>query len=152
VARDADFNETRENLHAFEIEDQTRRARRNTTSLSCKIWPLILNPIYCLESCQMASKGSSPNTDDNPSSRPFKAQTQKLKEFFSIPPPIKKLFDNFPVITYQANDLPLRAPKLERLPMLYVFSTSENARAGKPSFNPSCLKWQVSASHPQLWR
>jgi len=37
-----------------------------------------------------------------------------------------------------------RTPRSSRIPSFYVFSTDENAAAGRPSFNPGCLKWQVS--------
>lgn len=63
---------------------------------------------------------------------------------FSIPSPIKWLFDRVPVVVYPQNSLPQRAPKSSRIPSLYVFSSGKDAAAGRPSFNPSCLKWQVS--------
>jgi metaxin len=28
---------------------------------------------------------------------------------------------------------------------LHVFTTEEDAKNGRPSFNPGCLKWQVRA-------
>ncbi|KAF4631997.1 hypothetical protein G7Y89_g6130 [Cudoniella acicularis] len=70
-------------------------------------------------------------------------QTRKIRDFFSIPPPVKTLFDNVPLLVYPANELPQRAPKPSRIPSLYVFSKKEDAAAGRPSFNPSCLKWQA---------
>jgi metaxin len=69
--------------------------------------------------------------------------TRKVGEFFSIPAPVKQLFDLVPVLTYPPNQLPLRAPKPARIPSLYVFCKDQDAAAGRPSFNPSCLKWQV---------
>lgn len=74
----------------------------------------------------------------------FSRQTGRVREFFSIPTPIKKLFDLVPVVVYPANPLPQRAPKSARIPSLYVFSKGRDAAAGRPSVNPSCLKWQVS--------
>ena len=74
----------------------------------------------------------------------FKRQTQKVSNFFSVPAPFKALFESVPVITYTPNALPQRSPKSSRIPSLYVFSTDADAAAGRPSFNPSCLKWQVS--------
>jgi len=56
---------------------------------------------------------------------------------------VKKLFDLVPVLTYPPNDLPQRAPKPTKLPSLYVFSKPEDVALGRPSFNPSCLKWQT---------
>lgn len=67
-----------------------------------------------------------------------------MGDWFSIPTPVKKLFDQVPVVVYPPNPLPRRAPKPARLPSLYVFSKEGDAAAGRPSFNPSCLKWQVS--------
>lgn len=45
---------------------------------------------------------------------------------------------------YPANELPSRAPKPGRIATLYVFSSERDAAAGRPSFNPGCLRWQVS--------
>jgi metaxin len=60
-----------------------------------------------------------------------------------VPAPIKQLFDRFPLLSYPANELPLRAPRHRSEHVLYVFATEGGARRGEPSFNPSCLKWQV---------
>ncbi|KAH7356848.1 hypothetical protein BKA65DRAFT_579945 [Rhexocercosporidium sp. MPI-PUGE-AT-0058] len=79
---------------------------------------------------------------DGPSSS-FARQTGKVRDLFSIPAPIKKLFDLVPVVVYPANPLPQRAPKSTRIPSLYVFSKGRDAAAGRPSVNPSCLKWQT---------
>ena len=63
---------------------------------------------------------------------------------FEIPPAVKRILDHFPLLTYGENELPLRAPQKSRdAHVLYVFSTAEDARNGRPSFNPGCLKWQV---------
>lgn len=64
-----------------------------------------------------------------------------------IPGPVKRLFDQVPIITYPSNELPknqiAESKKSENLPNLYIFSTEEGAAAGRPSYNPGCLKWQV---------
>jgi metaxin len=73
----------------------------------------------------------------------FSRSTRNVRDFFSIPTPVKHLFDLVPVVTYPPNQLPLRAPKPARIPSLYVFTKDQDAAAGRPSFNPSCLKWQV---------
>ncbi|TVY43727.1 Metaxin [Lachnellula subtilissima] len=73
----------------------------------------------------------------------FAQHTSKIRHFFSIPAPVKVLFDKVPVLTYPPNDLPQRAPKPARIPSLYVFIKKEDAAAGRPSYNPSCLKWQT---------
>lgn len=67
----------------------------------------------------------------------------RVQDIFSIPAPLKKLFDRVPVLIYPPNELPQRAPKPSRVPSLYVFSSERDSAAGRPSFNPSCLKWQV---------
>jgi metaxin len=71
-------------------------------------------------------------------------QTNKIQRFFAIPAPVKKVFDKVPFVTYAANELPQRAPRPSKKASLYVFSTEEDAARGNPSYNPSCLKWQVS--------
>jgi metaxin len=83
-------------------------------------------------------------SNGEPSQSAFKRQTQKVTNFFSVPAPFKALFDRVPVLTYPPNALPQRSPKSSRIPRLYVFITDADAAAGRPSFNPSCLKWQVS--------
>ncbi|KAK4241616.1 hypothetical protein C8A03DRAFT_30198 [Achaetomium macrosporum] len=62
-----------------------------------------------------------------------------------IPRPLQRLFDRFPLRTYEPNDLPQRSQHLTSsdIATLYVFSTDEDARIGAPSFNPGCLKWQT---------
>ncbi len=81
----------------------------------------------------------------------FSKSTRKVQDFFSIPVPVKRLFDLVPVVTYPPNQLPLRAPKPARIPSLYVFSKDQDAAAGRPSFNPSCLKWQVGSVGNVTW-
>lgn len=76
----------------------------------------------------------------------FSRSTRNVRDFFSIPTPVKHLFDLVPLVTYTPNQLPLRAPKPARIPSLYVFTKNQDAAAGRPSFNPSCLKWQVSVA------
>jgi metaxin len=73
---------------------------------------------------------SSASTDSNSNS------------FFTVPAPIKRLFDKFPLTTYPANELPQRfQPNTAN--QLFVFTDARGARHGRPSFNPQCLKWQV---------
>ena len=63
---------------------------------------------------------------------------------FSTPQPIKQLFDRFPLTTYHPNDLPERTAKRRNQHALYIFTTDHDAERGAASFNPGCLKWQVS--------
>lgn len=81
--------------------------------------------------------------DEVPSSSSLARGSRRVADFFSIPPPIKTLFDRVPMVVYAPNNLPQRTPRTTRIPSLYVFSTDKDAAAGRPSFNPSCLKWQT---------
>lgn len=81
--------------------------------------------------------------DSNASARSIRRQPSS-RSIFSVPTPIKQLFDQFPLITYPVNDFPQRAPQHHNAHVLYVFTTDERAIRGAPSHNPACLKWQVS--------
>jgi metaxin len=63
-----------------------------------------------------------------------------------VPRPLQQLFDLVPLVTYDANALPARSQSATsgQLPTLYVFASEHDALHGLPSFNPGCLKWQVS--------
>jgi len=78
-------------------------------------------------------------------------QQPPSRSLFSVPAPIKQLFDQFPLLTYPVNDLPQRAPQHRNAHVLHVFTTDNGAARGAPSYNPACLKWQVSppASAPR---
>lgn len=68
----------------------------------------------------------------------------------TVPGPLQRLFDAVPLVTYGPNELPLRSPGASELPTLHVFITEHDAARGAPSYNPSCLKWQVSLQLPGL--
>lgn len=70
-------------------------------------------------------------------------QQSASRSIFDVPTPIKQLFDKFPLITYPINDLPQRAPRERNTPILHIFTTTDGAAKGAPSYNPACLKWQV---------
>src|SRR5450432_232296 len=89
---------------------------------------------------ERAADGAVPNS----ASSSFTRQANRVRDLFSVPAPVKRLFDKVPVLTYAANELPQRTPKPSKLPSLYVFIRQKDAAAGTPSFNPGCLKWQVS--------
>lgn len=74
---------------------------------------------------------------------PVRPTYPDARTWFSIPRPLKSLFDHFPLVTYPPNDRPFRSPSERQRPTLYIFTTTEDARLGRPSFNPTCLKWQV---------
>jgi len=106
---------------------------------------------------QMSQTEAGDTTDEGSYRASFSKQSTnvggRVGDLFSIPTPIKKLFEKVPVLLYPPNELPQRAPKPARLPSLYVFIKEKDAAAGKPSFNPSCLKWQVcraGALHPNF--
>lgn len=95
---------------------------------------------------------TSPQKDPSYNQFNFTRQTNAIKDLFSIPRPVKKLFDTVPVFTYPANELPQRSPGANRrterdvgLPSLYIFCKEDDEKVdgGRPSFNPGCLKWQV---------
>jgi metaxin len=71
------------------------------------------------------------------------APNKKKSSIFDVPAPLRELFTRFPLYTYDANELPLNAPTRWTEHSLHIFATAEDAAAGRPSFNPSCLKWQV---------
>jgi len=80
----------------------------------------------------------------------FQRQASRVRNLFSIPAPVKRLFDKVPVLVYPPNELPRRTPRSTKLASLYVFIGDEDAAAGRPSFNPGCLKWQVSGQNISL--
>ena len=83
-------------------------------------------------------------SDSRQDAPPYQRQAITHKRsFFSIPPTVKHVFDKFPLITYDENDLPLWAPTSRQENVLHVFVSEEGSRKGRPSFNPTCLKWQV---------
>lgn len=87
-----------------------------------------------------------PTTNPQNAVRP-QATPPPRRSLFEIPPPLKRIFDKFPLVTYGENALPLRAPSKRRDEhVLYIFATAEDARKGRPSFNPACLRWQVRNS------
>lgn len=63
--------------------------------------------------------------------------------WWSLPAPIGRVFDQFPLLTYPENQLPQRAPRHQNENVLYIFQTREQRSRDAPSFNPSCLKWQA---------
>lgn len=92
----------------------------------------------------------NPDTDTNGTSsktKPHAQQTSKgggSHSFFRLPEPIKQIFDKFPLKTYSANELPQRAKRRKQdQNALYIFTTIEDAKTNRPSFNPGCLKWQT---------
>ena len=79
------------------------------------------------------------------------AKSKQARSIFRVPAPLKRVFDKFPLVSYEENALPLRAPLKGDAHKLYVFTTDEDARNAKPSFNPACLKWQVRSERHFLY-
>ncbi|VUC37357.1 unnamed protein product [Clonostachys rosea] len=64
------------------------------------------------------------------------------RSWVAVPAPVRDLFKLFPLRVYAAEELPSRAPHPTRpRPSLYVFALDGDC--ARPSFNPSCLKWQT---------
>lgn len=78
------------------------------------------------------------------------SKSSGIRRWFEVPGPVRQLFDRFPLVTYPANQLPGRSPDRRNEHALYIFTTRAGARYGEPSFNPSCLKWQVCGAIGQL--
>jgi metaxin len=78
------------------------------------------------------------------------ATPSEPRGLFAVPAPVRELFKLFPLHVYPAEPLPARtvvpdaveSSSLPR-PRLFVFSNEVDALNGRPSYNPSCLKWQV---------
>ncbi|KIW28770.1 uncharacterized protein PV07_04644 [Cladophialophora immunda] len=62
---------------------------------------------------------------------------------WSLPLPLRRIFDRFPLVTYPANALPQRVPRHRHENILCIFQSDEPSSRDGPSFNPSCLKWQA---------
>ncbi|KAH7083968.1 hypothetical protein FB567DRAFT_95696 [Paraphoma chrysanthemicola] len=84
-----------------------------------------------------ANEGDEASRSNRP---PQQASSRSL---FTVPAPIKQLFDQFPLCTYPNNELPQRAPRDRDTHVLYVFASDTQALRGAPSYNPACLKWQA---------
>ena len=78
------------------------------------------------------------------SSRPKSQTGEASRQWITTPQPIRRLFDKFPLRTYPVNELPQRSPRTCDRNTLWIFTTDKGAQLGVPSFNPGCLKWQVS--------
>lgn len=66
------------------------------------------------------------------------------RDMFGVPEPVKKAFRKFPLTVYATNELPTTSPGRRDEHSLWIWTTEEGAVNGDFSFNPTCLKWQVS--------
>lgn len=64
-------------------------------------------------------------------------------QWWRLPAPVKRIFDEFPLKIYSANQLPQRTVTFRDEHTLFVFIGEGHAKSGGPSYNPGCLKWQV---------
>lgn len=102
---------------------------------------------------QEMKQGHSPDKNNGKSANEQKDVTSKnhATSWFAIPAPLKRLFDHFPLVTYSESQLPTRAFKTRSAnDVLHVFTNERDAANGRPSFNPSCLKWQVRTDTSHL--
>ena len=84
------------------------------------------------------------NDDSKPSDASISpAPSRDWRDIFTLPAPVKRVFESFPLVVYPANRHPLRSPRQRESHKLYVFTSEDGALSGAPSFNPSCLKWQA---------
>ncbi|KAL2855833.1 hypothetical protein BJY01DRAFT_203815 [Aspergillus pseudoustus] len=87
---------------------------------------------------------SNNHSSDIPDQRPdSRTEPRRIRDFFTVPAPIKRVFDRFPLATYPSNELPHYSWPTRYRNRLFVFSDAAGARRGRPSFNPQCLKWQA---------
>ncbi|KAL8814908.1 MAG: hypothetical protein Q9223_005911 [Gallowayella weberi] len=84
-----------------------------------------------------------PQADDDKSQRNNARPKNARSPWLTTPKPIRRLFDQFPLLTYPLNELPVRKPIERKKHTLYVFAREDDAQHGAPSFNPTCLKWQT---------
>ncbi|OQO09906.1 hypothetical protein B0A48_04260 [Cryoendolithus antarcticus] len=70
-------------------------------------------------------------------------QALPRQSFFRLPAPVKRVFDRFPLVTCEENGAPLRSASQDSGNILHLFTTVEEARKGRPSYNPGCLRWQA---------
>lgn len=89
------------------------------------------------------------SNDDAGASRSTETRNTK-RSLFSVPKPLKQLFDTFPLTTYAENSFPINAVSPGDKHTLYIFTTQDDSKNAAPSFNPSCLRWQVRSLHVEL--
>jgi len=63
--------------------------------------------------------------------------------WFSLPTPIRALFDTFPLVTYDENSLPQRVSSSRNQTTLHIFTLAASSDNANLSPNPACLKWQA---------
>lgn len=61
------------------------------------------------------------------------------RSWFTLPAPLRTIFEQFPLITYDSNPFPWRTPDIEQHHSLYIWTIPGHSL----SPNPGCLKWQA---------
>ncbi|KIV88022.1 hypothetical protein PV10_09198 [Exophiala mesophila] len=89
------------------------------------------------------SKQSQSSNSMKKPSQPQPAQAPSPSSWFTLPHPLRRVFDRFPLVTYPANLLPQRSSKQGNENVLYIFQKLDPKSRDAPSYNPSCLKWQA---------
>lgn len=94
--------------------------------------------------CNGNPKGSDMNnaTETTKSER-SETSPRKQNSWFELPAPIRRLFDTFPLITYDENVLPQRVNIQRSRTTLHVFTLANNPSRTDLTLNPACLKWQA---------
>ncbi|KAK5949828.1 hypothetical protein OHC33_009217 [Knufia fluminis] len=90
----------------------------------------------------MNATGPSPNTQSSQKSSRV-TQSKQSSSWFSLPAPIRAIFDTFPLITYDENELPQRVSKSRSQNTLHIFTLRGGDDSRNLSPNPACLKWQA---------
>ncbi|KAE8167172.1 hypothetical protein BDV40DRAFT_187954 [Aspergillus tamarii] len=85
----------------------------------------------------------TPEGRDTSGQAPSYVSISRARDYFAVPAPIKRIFDQFPLVTYSSNDLPQRGSSSRTGNRLFVFTDAAGAKSHKPSFNPQSLKWQA---------
>ncbi|KAK5095402.1 hypothetical protein LTR70_003566 [Exophiala xenobiotica] len=70
-------------------------------------------------------------------------QSKQPPSWFSLPAPIRAIFDTFPLITYDENELPQRVSRSRSQNTLHMFALADASDDVNLSPNPACLKWQA---------
>ena len=71
------------------------------------------------------------------------SQSKQPSSWFSLPAPIRAIFDTFPLTTYNENELPQRVPRSRSQNTLHIFTLPILDDVTSLSPNPACLKWQA---------
>lgn len=66
-------------------------------------------------------------------------RSKQSTSWFDLPAPLRSLFDTFPLLTYDENDLPQRSSTARAQHTLHIFTINDE----ELSPNPACLKWQA---------